>query len=203
MSPLVDSVELPLKLIHENASMKAPREERTRDVLLKLTTLPSSANLWRRGPTIIAPVRAALPPTRWTMQLPAKSTKPCVARNPSAPQPQWTMDEKMRLLRIADRKMYTSTLILSATPPLMMVVVVIANVKEWMKEALLLILIPPHLLEPSWETPCPNPKSPVTPSLTAPEAPFPAMPKPHMNQQSATTNMSSMFLNRILLAFLG
>ena len=44
--------------------------------------LPSFLNLFIRGPSTIAPVSAAHPPTEWTTVEPAKSTKPIESSHP-------------------------------------------------------------------------------------------------------------------------
>eukprot|EP00181_Compsopogon_caeruleus_P001035 CAMPEP_0184684674 /NCGR_PEP_ID=MMETSP0312-20130426/16276_1 /TAXON_ID=31354 /ORGANISM="Compsopogon coeruleus, Strain SAG 36.94" /LENGTH=69 /DNA_ID=CAMNT_0027138099 /DNA_START=93 /DNA_END=298 /DNA_ORIENTATION=- len=56
--------------------MKVPKVQSVAECPGMGTTLPSASNLPSRGPTMIAPMSPANPPTIWTTPLPAKSRYP-------------------------------------------------------------------------------------------------------------------------------
>ena len=87
-SPVMDTVEQPLKPNQQNQRMNTPRAPRVREWPRMALGLPSLSYLPRRGPRIFAPMRAQMPPTMWTAVEPAKSWKPSWASQPP-PQIQW------------------------------------------------------------------------------------------------------------------
>jgi len=124
---------------------------------VSLLCLSCVSHLLLLGPTNKLPTSAAVPPVKCTTQLPAKSRNPISLRKPVSDQHQDTRELYTRLLRIKLMNMYTSTRILSATPPLIMVVVVVANVRECMKLAEFLNNTPP-----SWRKLWVSPRTPTT-----------------------------------------
>ena len=84
MSPTVPaaSCEPPLKPNQPSHRMNVPSVASARLDPGIGTTRPSAAYLPRRGPSAMAPARAAKPPAACTSVEPAKSLKPSSARNP-------------------------------------------------------------------------------------------------------------------------
>ena len=87
-SPVMETVEQPLKPNQQNHRMKTPRAPRGRLWPGMARGLPSLPYLPMRGPRIFAPTRAATPPTMCTAVEPAKSWKPSWDSQPP-PQIQW------------------------------------------------------------------------------------------------------------------
>ena len=82
------TVEQPLKPNQQNHRMNTPRAAMGRLWPRMARGLPFSSYLPMRGPRILAPTRAAVPPTMCTAVEPAKSWKPSWLSQPP-PQIQW------------------------------------------------------------------------------------------------------------------
>ena len=75
-SPVIETVEQPLKPNQQNHRIKQPSAANVRLWPGMAFALPSFVYLPMRGPTIFAPMSAHRPPTICTAVLPAKSWKP-------------------------------------------------------------------------------------------------------------------------------
>src|SRR3546814_17456492 len=82
------SCEAPLKPTQPSQRMKVPSVASGRLAPGIGCTAPSGPYLPLRGPRISAPVKAAQPPTEWTMVEPAKSEKPASVSQPPPPVPE-------------------------------------------------------------------------------------------------------------------
>ena len=88
LSPSMETVEQPLKPNQQNQRINTPRAAMERLCPRMAWGLPSLSYLPIRGPRILAPTPAAMPPTMWTAVEPAKSWKPSWDSQPP-PQIQW------------------------------------------------------------------------------------------------------------------
>ena len=70
------SIEPGLNPYQPNQRMKVPRTTSGAECPGMSMALPSESKRPMRGPTIMAPMRPAIPPVMWTAQEPAKSTMP-------------------------------------------------------------------------------------------------------------------------------
>ena len=89
-SPVIETVEQPLKPNHANQRMNTPSAASVRLWPGIAFTVPSSSYLPMRAPRIFAPISAQTPPTMCTAVEPAKSWKPISASQPP-PQIQWPL----------------------------------------------------------------------------------------------------------------
>ena len=83
----------PLNPYQPNQRMKQPSAPKVIEwpwIAFTFVTFPSLSFVYlpRRGPSIIAPIKAAIPPTEWIAALPAKSINPSWASHPP-PHTQW------------------------------------------------------------------------------------------------------------------
>ena len=81
-SPVIETVEQPLNPNHANQSMNTPKAPTVKLWPGIAWAFPSLEYLPIRGPSIVAPIKAATPPTIWTAVEPAKSWKPSCDKNP-------------------------------------------------------------------------------------------------------------------------
>ena len=82
------TVDAPLKPNQQNQRMNTPSAAAVRLWPKMARGFPFLSYLPIRGPSIVAPMRAQMPPTMWTQVEPAKSWKPSSASQPP-PQIQW------------------------------------------------------------------------------------------------------------------